>query len=571
MHGFISIISLKKDILPIEFQWKPLFEFQPVHIKRNFTSGNFQTEQFTSEKFLSDKLWINNEDFFIVTDGLITNIDVLFKKHKVDDYESLIRIISTQDEDFFKQFTGNFVGFFYNKNNNYYTAFNNHTATKKLFYFSNEDYYIFSTDLYTLSKTLEKLEIKKTLDIEASYLLLTSGFMHDDYTLIKEVKQIRAGEYALFDQKKLHLRFYFHLKDIQENTDNEKVIIEKLDILFKEAIRSEFEFEKSRNYTPLTTLSGGLDSRMVALTAFDLNYRNQIMFNFSEKGYADEIIASEIAKSYHLPIFQVHLSPESLLAIDDVVQVNDGLNIYTGISHVLEALKKITDTQIGMIHTGMIGDAVLGSYLSSRQEVKSKISDGLFSNGLLNKAANIIEKSISKYRNEELYKFYNRAFLGINTGFLYFSLIAEASSPFLYPDFISYAHSIPKKFNYKEKIYIDWINKKHPEYASFTWESIGGKPTNNKIIRFIYRLKRAIIKRLPIKSIWKNNMNPEQLWYDENPKVKQYLDNYYSLNIADFITEPELMNDMVQLYDKGNITEKTQVLTLLAAYKLLFR
>lgn len=570
MHGFITLISLKNSFLPIEFQWKSLFSFQPIHIKRKVIHEKFQTEQFTSEKFLSDKLWIDNKDYFIVTDGLITNIDILCEKYNVNDYESLIKVITTKDEAFFKQFTGNFVGYFFNKHNSNCIAFNNHTATKKLFYFSNQDYLIFSTDLYTLSKTLEKLEIRRTLDIEASYLLLTSGFMHDDYTLIKEVKQVRAGEYALYNQKSLLLKFYFHLKDIKENSDSEDKIIEKLDILFKEAIKSEFEFEKSRKYKPLTTLSGGLDSRMVALIAHDLNYSNQIMFNFCEKGYADEIIAADIAKSYHLPINQVHLSPESLLAIDDVVMVNDGLNIYTGISHVFEALKNITETQIGIIHTGMIGDAVLGSFLSTTKEVKAKFSDSLFSKGLLNKTKKILEKSISHYRNEELYKFYNRAFLGANTGFLYFSLIAETSSPFLYPDFIAYAHSIPKKYNYKEKIYINWIKKTHTEYACFIWESIGGKPTNSKIIRLYYRLKRAIIKRLPIKSIWKNNMNPEQLWYDENQKVKQYLDNYFSLHISNLIIAPELMNDMIQLYEKGNITEKTQVLTLLAAYKLLF-
>ena len=65
------------------------------------------------------------------------------------------------------------------------------------------------------------MHINKSLDVEAAYLLLTSSFMQDDYTLIKEVKQIRAGEYAI-QRKKLKLKFYFHLREIKETTDSKE-------------------------------------------------------------------------------------------------------------------------------------------------------------------------------------------------------------------------------------------------------------------------------------------------------------------------------------------------------------
>ena len=65
-------------------------------------------------------------------------------------------------------------------------------------------------------------------------------------------------------------------------------------------------------------------------------------------------------------------------------------------------------------------------------------------------------------------------------------------------------------------------------------------------------------------------MNPEQLWYDNNYEIKEYLDGYFRENIHKFEFHKELMEDMTTLYTKGNITEKAQVLTLLGAYKLLF-
>jgi len=149
-------------------------------------------------------------------------------------------------------------------------------------------------------------------------------------------------------------------------------------------------------------------------------------------------------------------------------------------------------------------------------------------------------------------------------------LISETFSPFLHPDFFQYALSIPQHLQFKQYIYIKWIQNKHPEYARYVWEGIGGKPTTSNLMRFWYRGKRAIIKRLPFRTMWTNNMNPEQLWYDTNPDVKQQLDQYLEVNISKFEFNKELMNDMYMLYTTGNIVEKAQVLTLLGAYKLLF-
>lgn len=561
MHGFSVVIPISKHTTTVDFQWKPLFDFQTDYIKRSYMIDDFQLEQYTSKKFLKDKLWINHDLFFIATEGLITNIDILCEKYQVDNYADLIIAMHNYSNTFFKDFTGNFTEFFYNKKTKAYTIFNNHTGTKKLFIYHDENYITLSTDLYTLSKTL---------DTEAAYLLLTSGFMHDDFTLIKEVKQITAGEYVVISDKEVSKQSYFHLKVIQENTDSEEEIINNLDVLFKEAIRLEFDVDKKHGSTPLTTLSGGLDSRMVALMAHDLNYSNQEFLNFSEKVFADEVIAKDIARAYRTKIHQIQLTPEGLLAIDDVIAVNDGLTIYSGASSAFESIKKMTTTQVGLVHTAILGDGFMGSYQNSKLETRSHLSDGGYSNALIKKATAVLRNSIVKHQNEELYKFYNRAYLGINNGFLFFDLLGASMSPFTYPPFIRYSFSIPRKLKYNRKIYIDWIKKKHPSCAKFIWEGIGGKPTNNLLVRQYYRNKRAIIRRLPISSMWKNNMNPEQIWYDENPAVKNYLDNYFKKHINKFEFHKELMEDMTMLYTTGNITEKTQVLTLLGAYKLLF-
>ena len=575
MHGFAVQISLNGIVGNGSFVWKPLFEFQSKHISRHFESENVRVEQFCSEKFIDQKLWIDTNDFFCVTDGVVTNLKDLKIQYNCDSNSELLTVISKSKE-FFKAFTGHFAGFIWYKNNNEFIAFNNHCGTKKVFYYQDKRSILFATDLFTLSRKLDELNISKSIDNDAAYLLLTSGFMHEDYTLIKEVKQLRAGECAVFGDDKFKIQSYFNLKNIIENNDTKEVIINQLEELFVKAIRTEFDLDETANKTPLTTLSGGLDSRMVALMSNKVGYRNQKFINFSEKGYADEIIARQIAETYQVDMFQIPLSAMGLCAIDEVVSVNDGLTLYTGSGHVFEALRKLESTaqidveKIGFVHTGMIGDAVLGSFLTSTEENKPKLTDGLYSKGLLHKVSDTLKKHIEKYDNEELYKFYNRAFLGANNGFLYFDLIGESSSAFLFPEFLSYAYAIPRKYKFNEQIYIDWIKSRHPEFSNFKWEAIAGKPTNNNLVRQFYRYRRAVAKRLPFKSMWKNNMNPEQIWYDNFPYVKDTLDQYFEINKELPAEYAELNNDLIWLYKNGNITEKTQVLTFLSAYKLLF-
>lgn len=568
MHGFNIAISLNHPFDFAEFSWKTPFDFQQKHVMRTWQHTNIKAEQYAADTFLSEKLWIDTDKFFIVTDGIITNSDELCAEYNVIDINSLIGLMIDEDN-FFRKFRGNFCGFVYNKSTQTYLTFNNHTGTKKLFYFINSDFALFGTDLFTLHETLKSLNIQTSPNLEAAYLLLSNGFMLGDLTLISQIKQIRAGEFFEIKKNKHELKSYFHLSEIKSIDENENDIIPQIDSLFLKAVRREYDIDRKHNKTSLSTLSGGLDSRMTTLIAHKNGYPQQIL-SFSEKGYADEIISKQISRQYQLKQHFYALDPNGLCCIDDVVKVNDGLTVYTSASHVFDAFQKVSIENSGIVHTGMIGDAVFGSFLSASTPKKPTAEMGVYSKGLNCKTKDIKAKYLNDYETEELYKFYTRAFPGANNGFLFLDLIGESLSPFLDVDLLTYVLSVPIKYRYKEAIYIKWIKKYHPEAAKFIWEAIGGKPTNSDIIRFYYRSKRAIIKRLPIHSMWKNNMTPEQYWYDNNLNVRNYLDNYFTDHFHLLAFNKELADDCKSMYQNGNITEKAQVLTLLAAYKLLF-
>jgi len=63
-------------------------------------------------------------------------------------------------------------------------------------------------------------------------------------------------------------------------------------------------------------------------------------------------------------------------------------------------------------------------------------------------------------------------------------------------------------------------------------------------------------------------MNPLDYWYHERPGISNSMDAYTEKMIhvcsdKGLVTK-ELMQDMVELYKQGTVTEKTQVITVLA-------
>lgn len=565
MYGFICIFSKKKQPVSIDIIWKNKFAFQDTPVIRKIEGSHYNIEQCTSEKFLQEKIWLNNDDFFCVSEGVISNFEELYKEFNTQNLSDLLRKMY-EKKNFFSNFEGSFIGIFYDKVKNICFVFNNHTNTKRLFYFQNNDFFIFSTDLFTLSQALKKLGIHYSLNEQAAYLMLSKGFVFENLTLIDNVFKLRAGEFLKIENEKLTCDYYFHLQNINETTDNKNTIINTLDTLFKKAVIANFEINKKYDLKNITTLSGGLDSRMSALIAYKLGLKNQHLINFSEKGYADQLIARQIAAKYNLPISQYNLDPNLLTDIDNVIAVNDGDGTYTGCSHVFSILKNIPKNT-GSIHTGIMGDTVMGS-ASNKDE--TKIKQRLFgSRFTFPIAKEYIENIIPQYKNVELCVIYNNIFTNESNGFLYFDIVGNTCSPFLNKDFLSYSYSIPEKYKLNRNLYIDWIRTLHKDISNFTWETIAGKPTNNKYLLTFYKYKRAIIKRLPIKTMWKNNMNPEQIWYDKNVNVKNKINEYFKENI-DKIENKTLRDDTISQFTNGNIEEKANCITLIGAIKLLF-
>jgi asparagine synthase (glutamine-hydrolysing) len=572
MSGFTAVIFKNKKATNSLDVFSLRREHELKMICRTVETDSYTVQQLTNSKFLKDKIFEQNEAYFIGIEGVLLNVNELKTNESTTVFDLLISLYENHGNDFVKQLRGDFSGFIYDKKADSWLVFTNQTGSKRVFIFEDSNYLFFASDLNRIAALMSELKIPRKLNTEAAYSLLTSGFMLNEISFIEGVNRLLPGCYLAHKNGKTSISNYFHLKNIERTTDSKAQIIEKVDALFQQAIKREFEKDKEYNYKHIATLSGGLDSRMTVLMAHKMGYTDQLNFTFSQANYLDEQIAKQIAVDHrHEFMFQSLDHGNYLRNVDEIVSFNDGMIIFSGGAHVLKSCKNMNFDDYGLIHTGLIGDAVLGSFLSKPYAIKPSLTASAYSSKLIHKAEKYIDDVQQNFESEELYKFYGRAFLGAMNGNYYLDVYSQSVSPFLDVDFLSYCYSIPDNLKFKQKIYIDWIAQKNKEFANYPWEKTGVSPLislNNKKYLALGYYKRMSLKFFDkLSGKLKSGMNPFDYWLDENKALAQSFVDYFENNLS-VIENDELRNDCRWLFENGNWGERFQVLTLLSAIKL---
>lgn len=549
------------------------FEQDKKLINAVIDNGDFYAERRTINKFLDDKLFIDNELYFYVLDGVVLNKNEMLKKYSSNWEETFIKLYEKNGDDFYKEFRGSFCGAIFDKKNNKWTIFADHIASRHIYFSNNGSNLVLSTDIKLVYDYFKINEMKYKLDKDAAYLLLSYGFMLEDYTLCSDIKKLLPGHNLLYINNELVLNQYYKLSNVQDNTKTEDELIELMDHYFRQAIKRQFEKDKEYGYKHLVALSGGLDSRMTCWVAHDMGYEKQVNFTFSQSDYLDETIAKEIARDLnHEWIFKALDGGNFLLDFDEITDITGGNVLYYGLAHGNSLMKLLNFDTLGLNHSGQLGDVVFGTFFKSQnRDAQWKVGDGAYSTTFIDKTKKI--KLNMQYENQELFNFYNRGFAGANNGLLATQQYTETMSPFYDIDLLDFALSIPLEYRYDHQIYKKWIIKKYPKAADYVWEKTKSKITEPTIKykgkkyyikQFFFLIANKLSGNRLAGHDSKKNMNPLGYWYDTNLQLKNVLDEYFKKHIG-LVDDKELQKDLKELYLHGKVVEKVQVISLLAA------
>ncbi|TXB66911.1 hypothetical protein FRY74_01645 [Vicingus serpentipes] len=524
----------------------------------SYKNHSFFYEQ--SSKFLNDKIFTETPDFIIGIDGVILNLSQLKKQHNIIDYTALIIHLFDLDKQFFKQFKGDFSGFIFNKNTEELICFTNHIGSQKLFYSQLDSSTIVSHRL----ETVTQFRKENRLNVVAAYELMTFGGMIENKTLATDVYRLLGGEQLTVTPTSFKVSKYLDFNFVKATDTDSKKAIQKLDELFTSLITLEYEKDKEYGYEHFATLSGGLDSRMNVMAANRMGYQTH-NFCFSQSNYDDHKIAEQISNDLNNKFSFISLdNAEYLTQLDENIEIYDGLIFYLASAHYNYTLNNLDREKSGLIHTGQIGDAILGGFVSLS---KPNYFSSMMSKKLEHKLAPI---DTSKYASEETFKLYNRLF-NVTTAGCYVSSHHQSYivAPFLDPEFIALCLSLHPNLKKEGKIYLEWINKLRPEVAKYKWEKTGFRPDaqwKNKLSQYSKKVK--ITYYTVTNQQHKTSMNPYDYWYNNNKEVALFFENTFK-NQIDCISNSELKKDVCFLFETGNTIEKSMVLTLLSTIKKL--
>ncbi len=543
--------------------------------KRNNTNNKpFELDYTTSDKFKNDKINLENDNYYVLLDGIVLNKLELCQGDNWADF--LIKKYEQAGECFFKEMKGSYYGFIYDKRLSKCVFFADHIGSKPVYYFKTNDEISFSNDYVFLVNYLKSKKRKVSLNQQAAYLLLSYGFVFEDITITNEISRLMVGNYAVIQGDKLTFNKFYQLNNTPIEISEEEAL-ELLDDKFRTAVKLSFEKDIEYGYKHLVALSGGLESRMASWVANNLGYTNQLNMTFSQSNYLDETIAKQIAAYLkHEWIFKALDNGNFLMDIDDITKLTGGNVLYYGLAHGQSLSKFLNFDNLGLLHSGNLGGAIISSYSNVAKHKVFNIGDGAYSKSLLPRIKDL--KFKEEYENEEIFKMYIRGFYAINQGNLATLQYTETCSPYCDIDFIDFALSIPLEYRVNHKLYKKWIMKKYPKAAYFVWEK-ERVPVNypykikikGKLIP-ISQIPAKILHRLGITQYGYDspkNMNPLQYWYRTNEQLRAFMDSYFKDNIEKLNDYPELKKDCSDLFYSSKGSEKVQVLSLLSAVKFI--
>lgn len=521
-------------------------------------------------KFINDEVLKIEKDNCFFLDGYVFNKSDICRQQGTEIWQDAFATLISEEK-CPEKLRGAFSGFW--KKENRFILFVDHIGNKGLYYYCQNDIMIISSNFYYIVELLTYSDITLTVSRQAVRYMLEQGFMLDDTTFANEIKRVCPGKIIeIQDNQVTEERRYFLIDNTKPNYDmSEEEVVEKIDYYFRQAVKREFDKDIEYGYKHLVDLSGGLDSRMTCWCAHQMGYSEQVNFTYCKKGYLDYKIAQEIAlKLKHTFLFMPLDDFQWFNKAEEILKKNNGAALYSGITGGYRFLQLLNCESFGIEHTGMVGDAILSTFYSDEKYNYGKpVGDENAYSGLVR--YDVPKDVIKGFDNREQFSVYTRGFLGAQSSYLTRQNYLETSSPFCDVDFLNFVFTIPFKLRRRHYIYLKWIESKYTETTEFGWEKwFGIKPKLSNIwMKRILTTKNKYINRfykvLGFKS--SKGMNPYDYWMHNDKNMQKWVVKCFAEHKQYLSACPELEEDIVTVFNRGNVSEKSQALTALIMMK----
>ena len=231
-------------------------------------------------------------------------------------------------------------------------------GVKPLYYYVDDNCLVFASEIRSIMKSgfvVPQINHKALVD----YLSFQSISSPD--TIIKEIRQLEAGQYISVKNNSVEIRQYWNLteRNGEEDFSNKTVVHRRIRNLLEESVKTRLISD-----VPIGAfLSGGIDSSAVVGLMAEAGGSRPNTFNisFDEKEYDESVYAASIAKKFNTEHQRIIMKPTAMLdELENALSAmdtpsGDGINTYV----VSKAVKKAGLT---VALSGIGGDELFAGY-----------------------------------------------------------------------------------------------------------------------------------------------------------------------------------------------------------------
>lgn len=187
----------------------------------------------------------------------------------------------------------------YNSKTESLEIFNDRWGFFNLYYFENDDFFIFCNDYEPILKFNNK--IKNDLDTDALMEYLALGAPQNGKTFFKNIKTMPAGSKISLQNQKVDISMNFRKTKIKPSKKNIEELADDFFKSFKKELKTLLFWHPDMEIT----LTGGLDSRLILGAMSEKEKASRVFVTFASPHVNDGenqdiIIAQKIAKKFNL-------------------------------------------------------------------------------------------------------------------------------------------------------------------------------------------------------------------------------------------------------------------------------
>jgi len=273
-------------------------------LKNNYAQvglGNRRLSILDLSKKGHQPMFFNN--LVIVHNGEIYNFNEIKKQLENDGYsfeshsdsEVILKSFHKWGTHCLEDFIGMFAFVIFDKNNNKLYLFRDRAGVKPLYYYQNNDLFLFASELKSLHM---HPRFKKKIDTDALALYMSYGYIPAPYCIFENTFKLLPGHYAILDlkDKKLGVYRYWDVLDYYNKPKldiSEQEVIQEMERIFKSA----FQYRMVSDVPVGVFLSGGYDSSTVTaiLQKNQTKKLKTFTIGFHEDKYNEAPYAKKIA------------------------------------------------------------------------------------------------------------------------------------------------------------------------------------------------------------------------------------------------------------------------------------